>query len=190
MKSKKQDITSTSSRQCKYLELYNKYNNYVYFIALKRLKDFRDGGYVETAVQETFCRAFHYIDKFEDISSNATKSYISAIANSVIAGIIKIKLKEQSIEESIHTNYCCIDEKNIPEIEAIKSEARLAIKNGIDDLSPQEKKIIEMKYIKKLSNYEIAEELGISYENVCIRILRARKKVKNIVGEENYTYLK
>lgn len=172
-------------KQEKYLVLYNKYINYVYYIVIKKLSDFRNGEYVETAVQEIFCRAFEYIDRIDDINSKSTKSYIWCITNSVVAGIIKRKLKEQFTEESLYNNTEIV-ENEIPESELIKSEIMLQIRDQADRLTPEEKMIMDMKYNQNMSNDMIASRMGLSYENVGIKIFRTKRKFVDTVGKENY----
>ena len=65
----------------------------------------------------------------------------------------------------------------------IQKEMSECIKEYIDELSPDYKTVIVLSELEGLANREIAEILGISLDNVKIRLHRARAKLKAVLNE-------
>lgn len=68
-----------------------------------------------------------------------------------------------------------------PELTIERNELREDIENAIQQLSDNYKIIIILRYQLELSNQEIADTLGISKENVEVRVHRARKALRDIL---------
>ena len=65
----------------------------------------------------------------------------------------------------------------------IRKEMRECINEYIDGLPPDYKAVIVLSEQEGLANKEIAEILGISLDNVKIRLHRARAKLKAVLDE-------
>lgn len=88
---------SDDEKKSKFEELYIIYKKYVYFISLKRLKEFRDGSFVENAFQEIFFKVFCNMEKFDDLNSISTRAYINKISETVISDILKKEIKYMDV---------------------------------------------------------------------------------------------
>lgn len=65
----------------------------------------------------------------------------------------------------------------------IRKEMSDCVNEFIDDLPPDYKSVIVLSDLEGLTNIEIAEVLGISIDNVKIRLHRARTKLKAALNE-------
>lgn len=161
--------------------LYNLYKKQVYFIALKYLGDHHRA---EDVVQTTYFKAFCNIDKFIKLDDLKIKAYMLTIAKNSAMDILK---KEK-------TNLCVVNNQDIEclnlkanvslEKEIIKKETAKFINCKIEDMKEIDKKILTLKYIQEKKDKEIAEELGLSHENIRVRLTRAKKRFADAILED------
>lgn len=161
--------------------IYDRYAKYIYFLVKKELGSFYDGQFVETAVQEIFTRIFYNIEKIDGIDSNKTKGYIYAVTRSVIANIRNKEYKEREKAKLITERFGYTDKKDVTIMQLMRKEVTFMLEEMIEHLPSQEKELVSLKYIKGKSNCEIAAELGISYENVGVRLFRVKKKLERVI---------
>ncbi len=67
--------------------------------------------------------------------------------------------------------------------EVNKEELFTQMKKALEQLSPDDVEIIEMKYFQQLSHKEIANLLGVSEENARVKTFRIIKKLKELVNK-------
>lgn len=165
-------------KESKFEELYLKYEKCVYYMIQKSLGNYHEGRYIEEAFQEIFLRAFCNMDKMEDIDSFRTKGYIFAIGKTVIANIFKREIKINSMTEIGSDIPYNIESGVTLEEHFLREEELKNLKTAIDMLDEDDRKIIRLKFFEEKTNGEISKEMGISYENTCVRIMRAKEKLK------------
>jgi RNA polymerase sigma-70 factor (ECF subfamily) len=76
------------------------------------------------------------------------------------------------------------DLRNMPEDNAIRSETRKAIAEGIKELALKHREILVMREITNMSYDEIAETLSVNVGTVKSRLARARMKLVEILVEK------
>lgn len=172
---------SDSKQKSKFEEIYQTYKKVIYFIALKYLKNEK---LAEEAVQEIFFKVFCNIEKIVSLESNKTKGYLMEIARNTAIDIYRkerVRFAEIKIDEmpsyDIEDDFCL--EKII-----IKKEISKQILSSMNNLKELDRKILRLTYIEEKSEKEVAEALGLSYENTRARISRARKKLKTSLSEK------
>lgn len=138
----------------------------------------KDKHLAEDAMQDCFIKAYAHYEKFENRSSektwlmriaiNTCKNYLkTAWFKRVIIGVKSDSRRELGTEEEI----------------LIKEQEEELFKN-IMALKQNYKDVILLYYYQEMQVREIAEVLGISQENVSMRLKRGRMALKNILEEE------
>ncbi|GLR17268.1 sigma-70 family RNA polymerase sigma factor [Portibacter lacus] len=142
-------------------DIWSDFNDELYLFILKRVKDASASNDV---FQNTFLKIHKNLSKLR--SDKKVKPWIFQIARNEIANHfnkeasqIEAKRSDAEIPIENYQNICCFDKfiNNLPEIY---------------------NEVIELVYIKGLKQKEAAASLGISLENVKVRISRAKDLLK------------
>lgn len=168
-------------------KLMRRYNQRVFRAARSVL---RDDAEAEDVVQETFVRAFHYLEDFEERSSVAT--WLTRIAvNEAFSRLRRSRLfgsLDSEANQQEGGSYSVESNQPGPEDQASSRELRSVLIAAIDSLSEELRTVFMLREIEGLSTLETAEILQLSGEAVRVRFHRARlalrRQVENQVGEE------
>ncbi len=164
-----------------YSELMVRYKDTVYYMILKMVKDKDDA---EDLTLEAFGKAFMNLEQYSP--NYAFSTWLFRIAtNNCIDFLRKRKMKTTSIDH----NY---DEEDVPRIflhskgrnpeeEAIRNEKFKLMREIVDELKPEYKVLIELRYFKGLSYIEISKELNLTLGTVKVQLFRARKTIEEII---------
>lgn len=158
--------------------LVERYQDFVYSIALKMLKNTEDA---EEMAQDCFVKAYTKLDSFEAKSKFSTWLY-SIVYYSCVTEIRKKKTQLTSLEESrISDN----DEFRLFETltENKKEDQEKYLAEALDKLPEEDNVLLNLYYFEGLSVAEIKQVTKMSESNVKIKIFRARKKVYAILQE-------
>lgn len=164
-------------------KLYNEYADLLYGYGMKIVSD-------EELVTEAIQNLFVYLyEKRENLSyPDSIKAYLYA---SLKRTLIRAASKKRSIlvfsfDQVTQTEYNFDLEVDI-ETAMIqgehKEETLLKLQNALNELSPQQREVIYLKYYKSCSNDEIAQILGISNQivrNVASRALLKLRSLGNL----------
>lgn len=134
--------------------------------------------YAEDLCQEVFFKVDQSLKNFKEKSSIST--WIYRIATNVAydklrTSSFKQKTNEHSINEKQITQ--CSSEPN-SEQKIIKDEMNDCIQSYVQDLPEDYRAVIFLSEFEELKNREIAEILGITIENVKIRLHRGKASLK------------
>ena len=151
-----------------YIETVKRNNQRIYLIALSFTKSQADA---EDILQNVFLKLWKYPKKFENelhidkwltaVCINESKNYIKS----------PFRTKRSSyIDESIQEDF--------------KSIKNLDLFNTVMSLPKKERTVIHLFYYEDMSVKEIARVLKIKESSVKTRLCRARKNIKNILGDE------
>lgn len=172
---------SDSKQKSKFEEIYHTYKKVIYYIALKYLKSEQ---LAEEAVQEIFFKVFCNIEKVVMLESDKKKGYLMQIAKNTAIDIYrKEKVGFRNINKDEIQTYDIEDEFSL-EKTIIKKEISRQINSSMNELQEMDRQILRLRYIEEKSEKEIAEILGLSYENTRTRIRRAKKKLANSLLEK------
>lgn len=174
-------LTFSSEEQKQNFEyIYNKYKRLMLYKANGILHDY---SLAEDAVSEAFIRLYKNIDKIEDRESKSTLAFVMVIVRNVCFTMLKkekaysySELDDESPEEYTFEN------KVLGQISAQE------IIKSVDLLGEELKAVFLLKFSRGLSHREIGELLGISENNVTVRLHRAKKKLAGILIEGGYVY--
>ena len=137
----------------------------------------------EDITQEVFVRVYLGLNGFKFHSNFSTWLY--RITKNVTYNFLKKEHRRHylSIEEvgnNDDNNSVKID-KDIGDYEDAK---KIALTRALENLSEKYKTPLILKEFQNMRYDEISQTLGISIEQVKIRIYRARQKLKSLIGDE------
>jgi RNA polymerase sigma-70 factor, ECF subfamily len=138
----------------------------------------------EDALQDTFLKAYRALPNFEGRSSLKTWLYRIAV-NEALMLVRKRKPQAMSVDESESfdpetegegmeiVDFCCL-----PEGELLSSESRIFLDAAIRNLPENLRIVFVMRDLEGLSIQDTAEALNLSENNIKVRLLRARLRLR------------
>jgi len=170
----------TEDERDKFEYIYSKYKNLLLYKAYEILKDY---ALSEDAVSEAFIRIYRNLHKIDDPKSNKAVAFIVTITRNAALTMLK-KEKGNVVEEYDETKP---DDYNLENhiISEMSSEAVYSMLNGMQE---DMRNVFIMKYAYDMTHKEIGRTLGISENNVTVKLHRARKKLAALMIEEGYAY--
>ena len=166
-------------------EIFDEYHPRI----LRYLKRIVGSDDAEDLSQEVFAKINRGLSRFQGRSSLSTWIYRIATNTAIDksrSAFYKYGMGHHSFEdETPHESSCATVVKASPVTEqlVIRKEMSDCIKEFIDKLPPDYRTVIVLSDLEGFANKEIAEILGISLNNVKIRLHRARGKLKKALQE-------
>ncbi|PCE66451.1 RNA polymerase sigma factor [Sediminicola luteus] len=166
-----------------YAPLVTQYQSMVYGIGLNVLKD---AAQAEDLAQEVFIKAYKSLGSFEGKSKFSTWLYRIAYYAALDAKKKRDRRGVQAWEE--------VHEKKMGESPALEGHweedpKKRMIKTAMGLLPADQKTIIELFYFEELSLKEIAQALGMSDNNVKVKLHRARKRLYTALEGQKQTLI-
>jgi len=154
-------------------ELYCNYKTVMLYTAYQVLKDQQ---LAEDAVQTAFLKVICNLDKITDTNCSRTRKYLVIIVRNVSINLYN-QIKTQS-ETFLPQDFKNLAEKE-PLLEdiVISEESLNQLLRNFASLDKKYADVLLLKYAYDYSESDIAELLDISYENVRVRLHRAKKKL-------------
>lgn len=152
----------------------------------------KDDAEAEDAVQETYVRAFAGLGSFEAAASLST--WLSRIAVNEALGRLRRRRPTDDLDDIAET----IAEQDVggmpgwlgasglgsPEAAVARREIRHVLEKAVDDLPPIFRIVFVMRAVEQMSAEETAACLGIANETVRTRFFRARRLLRERLGEQ------
>ena len=163
----------SAGEQDKFEFLYQKYKN----LCLKKAYDIL-GDYMlaEDAVSEAYIRIYKNLHKIEDPASNRSIAFVVTITKN--AALTILARQKGSAGEELDEN---MEDGFDLEQEALTRLDSQEVFAAIDKLGEELRSVLMLKYAHDLSHKEIGKTLGISENNVTVRLHRARKKLTTML---------
>jgi RNA polymerase sigma factor (sigma-70 family) len=161
--------------------LVEKYQNVVFSIALKVLKNREDA---EEIAQETFIKAFRSIHTFRGKSKFSTWLF-SITYNTCITAVRKKKFRTTNIDQFPEQ----AEEFSLGELQ---DDDRLKyLETALKELSEDDYMLILLYYYQEQNVDEISQVTGLSVSNVKVKLFRARNRlyaiINNLMKQEVYS---
>ena len=143
----------------------------------------------EDIAQDVFNKINSGLEKFKGKSKLSTWIYriaTNAAIDKCRSAAYKHATEHIAIEDGADSDpQCDLKDHKSPATDqiVIQKEMSDCINEYIDNLPPDYKTVIVLSELEGLANKEIAEILGISLDNVKIRLHRARAKLKSLLNE-------
>ena len=157
-----------------YAGLVNRYQNYVFTLTLRMVKNREDA---EEVAQDVFIKAYKYLADFRGASKFTTWLY-TIVNNTCISFLRKKKLDIHSLDnEKVFEAADSLDSGMRANM--VEQKSKLAMVNdAINLLNPDDAQIITLFYKAEQSLEETAEILGVETNAAKVRLHRARTRLK------------
>ncbi|MDR1014721.1 MAG: sigma-70 family RNA polymerase sigma factor [Coriobacteriales bacterium] len=166
--------------------LYRRYKNLLYHKAWEIL---REPMAAEDAVSEAFIRVYRNLDKVDDPDSPRCVAFLGTIVRNVALTMAK-KRAAAPMPVSMHAEEDGSDGGGAEPADPFDLEAAVMDKISeeqiyllVDRLDEESRTIFVLKYAHDLSHREIAAQLGMTENNVTVRLHRTRKKLARMIDE-------
>jgi RNA polymerase sigma-70 factor, ECF subfamily len=161
-------------------ELVLRYERDVFNLAYRMLND---RGEAEDAAQEAFLRAYANLARY-DITRPFKTWVLSIASNHCIDRIRRRRLTWLSLEEPLPPHPALTSDIPGPEEAALTNERNILVQELLDNLSPDYRLAVVLRYWYDLSYSEIAEMLGTTESAVKSRLFRARQALADQLGSQ------
>lgn len=154
-------------------ELVRLYERPVFNLAYRMLGESTEA---EDAAQEAFLKAYSHLSRYDTTRSFKTW-LLSITSNHCIDRLRKRRLIYLSLDEPLPPHPALTSDEMGPEMAAIARERSQKIQKMLDELSPEYRVVVVLRYWYDLSYSEIAEMLGTSESAIKSRLFRARQSL-------------
>jgi len=163
-----------SGDQQAYAGLVNRYQNYVFTLALRFTKNREDA---EEVSQDIFIKAYRSLADFRGASKFSTWLY-TIVNNTCITFLRKKKLETHSLDNEKVFEVADSRDSGL-RANLVEQKSRVAMVNkAITMLGPDDAEIITLFYKGEQSLDEIAHILGLETNTAKVRLHRARTRLK------------
>ncbi len=166
-------------------EIYLTYKKVLYLTAYDMVRNHQ---VAEDIVHDSILRANDHLEKFSEIKSKKTQSYLVIIVKNLCRDYFKEDLVKgvhirhlTPVEELVDLQ----DENKLIESGFLHREKMMEISELIDLIKPSYSEVIKLRYYDELTLDEIAELLGTTTNNVGVRINRGIKSIQKLYNERS-----
>jgi RNA polymerase sigma factor (sigma-70 family) len=157
-----------------YAGLVNRYQNYVFTLALRMVKSREDA---EEVAQDAFIKAYKYLADFRGSSKFSTWLY-TIVNNTGITFLRKKKLDIHSLDNEKVFEMADNRDSGFS-ANMVEQKSKIAmVNNAITMLNPDDAEVITLFYKAEQSLEEIAVILGLEANTAKVRLHRARTRLK------------
>ncbi len=160
-------------------EIYLCYHKELFILAYEILKDYQEA---EDVIHNAIIKLSNNLEKISDIKCKKTRSYLIIIVRNLSYDAYNNKKRITSIPFDEINQLPIKDEINLDE-HMLKIEKTKEIAEKLNMVHPPYADIITLRYYNELSISEISKLLNITENNASVRINRAIKALKRIIGE-------
>ena len=163
----------------KFEYMYRKYKNLLYYKAWDILHDQMAA---EDALSETMIRVYRNMEKIGDPDSPESAAFLATIVRNVSLTLLKKQKSAPAPMEDEEPDETIADPFDLEEtvLDGISEERLCLVVGKLDEVS---RNIFILKHAYDLSHQEIASQMGLSENNVTVRLHRTRKKLAAMVTE-------
>lgn len=159
-------------------ELYDNYSSSMYRIAYSVLHDV---GAAEDAVQQTFIKIYHELERIESSCSNKTKAFIVILVRNTAIDLYRKRRREQvvyfeDLERTPEGEGCS------PEQIVLDQHSQQRVYKLLAGMGEKYSQILLLRYCYGYRNKEIAGLLSMSEGAVASRIFQAKRLLAKKMG--------
>jgi RNA polymerase sigma-70 factor (ECF subfamily) len=142
-----------------------------------------DDGEAEDVVQEAYLRAFEHLAQFEGRSRFST--WLTRIAVHEASARLRRRRRLRVVDLHEAEALTAADATLLDEAgeQAGMRELGDVLRQAVDELPPDSRTVFTLRLVEGLSTDEVAECLGLSAENVKVRLHRARSRLRQKIEQ-------
>lgn len=174
-------IMQNPEQKKQFIETYQKYFPNIFKYCLFRVGSKEDA---EDLTEQTFMKTWNYLIEGSEIDN--MRAFLFRVAHNHIVDFYAQRKKDQDHRTSLETK----DGQTIDIPDAIDIHADAETKElyreaiaELNRLKPEYRDVMLLRYVHDMELTDIAQTLGLSPENVRVRIHRATKKIKEALIE-------
>lgn len=179
------ELISDPEEQRKFERIYIEYQLPMYHCAYRILKNSYDA---EDAVQQAFLRIMNHMKDIDESEPGKTKSYLTIVARNMALDVYRKKKREMAHTVSYDEHEMFIEDPEGQDFEDIEIEEdhglEEALARALKKLPMKYADVVRLTYVHGLSSERVGEILNISADNVRQRLVRARKKLGELIEKE------
>jgi len=161
--------------------LMRRHNRRVYRAARAIL---RDDAEAEDVAQDAYVRAYQHLDQFAGRASFSTWLTRIVVNESLARARRRARNEEiDAMDDARKNQIPALSTQATPEAGASASELRSLLETSIDALPDSYRHVFVLRDVEEMSTQEAAECLGISEDNVKMRLHRARAQLRRELYE-------
>ncbi|MBJ7326317.1 MAG: sigma-70 family RNA polymerase sigma factor [Chthoniobacterales bacterium] len=172
----------TRRERAAFEELYARYVNILYATALKFVREESDA---QDVVQDVFIQVWDKAKMYDPSKGKPLTWVLALVRNRSIDRIRAIqrraRLRDEFEVETV-TDESAWARESLSRVEA--GEQGRTLRAAVNQLSPQQRKVIELAYFGGLTQIEVAEKLGEPLGTVKARARRGLLKLKEMIGPQ------
>ena len=158
------------------------YTHYKGLMLRKAYDILRDPMLAEDAVSEAFIRIYRNMGKLDDPASNRSLAFVMTIVRNAALTIWHKQARQPTpLEDEAEPADSFDVEQQV--VDGLSEQEIYAL---VDGLGEELRSVFLLKYAYDYSNKQIGQLLGISANNVTVRLYRARKKLADRLVKEGY----
>jgi RNA polymerase sigma-70 factor (ECF subfamily) len=161
-----------------FTQLVNRYKDLVFTLALRMLKNREEA---EEVSQDTFIKTYNSLHKFKGDSKFSTWIYKVAY-NSCLDRIKKNKKFQNDVEINEFTEHQIKTMDNAFDV-LVEEERNQLIQDCLHLLPSDDSFLLTLYYFEEQTLDEIANVVGLTPNNVKVKLFRSRKKLTSILKE-------
>lgn len=171
---------ATESDRDKFEYIFSKYKKLMLHRAYSILGDYQ---LAEDAASEAFIRIYKNLHKIDTPDSAEAAAFVVTIVKNTALTLLN-RYKSQQAEEldQYRSDGFDLEEETLAQISADR------VYSLIDSIREEYRSVFLLKYAYDLSHREIGELLGISENNVTVRLHRAKKSLAELLRKEGYVH--
>lgn len=168
-------IEEAKSNPEKFAAIYDRYVEQIYRYVYRRVND---QATAEDLVSQTFYDALSHLKSYQ-FKGYPFSAWLYKIAHNNVLKWYRTNSRYQKVdlEEVAELR----DESAGLEEEIDIKEEGLGVKAAMDKLDYEERELIRLKYFEEVSNIEIGQIMGITANNVGVKLYRALKRLKQLI---------
>ena len=166
-------IVDTPEEKDKFLKLFEKYENIIYYTAKRFVKDEM---VIEDISQEVFIQIATHLDRIDDDNEKRTRNYIITITRNLCKNFLRDQSKREEFFYDTSLEYSALYADTVEKMLGNAFNEKLV--EEINKLDDRYRMVLELKYVTQYSNDEIANMLGLKKKTVEMQIYRANKMLR------------
>lgn len=165
-----------------FLRFYEEYKGFLFYMAQKYATDPND---CEDVVQDTVIRLLNHISTLRELDQNRTCKYVALTVRSSFLDLQRKKRAVQllPVEEQVLEVLLSAEESDCKVNDVLS--ARMEILALKQSLPPRDWVVLEGRYILGYSYEELAQQLGLTQENIRMIVSRAKEKARRLLLDKS-----
>ncbi len=165
----------THDEMAKFDYLYNRYKDLLFSKAWAILHDYM---LAEDAVSEAYIRIYRNLHKIEGVDAPRSIAFMVTIVKNCALTLLK-----RNSFEHVHETFEDTADPYDLEAEVLDGISAQKVYAALDSLDEELKNLFLLKYAYDLPHSEIAAQMGLTENNVTVKLHRTKKKLKMLLSE-------